>query len=77
MKLSGRTVLVAMLAACAGCGGTGGAGSRTAGNDTLTERQRDSLLAKSRIPGATGVGRAMQVADSTSARARATDSVGP
>jgi hypothetical protein len=64
---------VALLAACAG----GGAGSHAAGGDTLSERQRDSMLAHSRIPGAAGVGRAMNVADSTSARVRATDSVGP
>ena len=52
--------------------------SRAAGAaDTLTERQRDSILAQSRIPGAAGVGRAMKAADSTSARIRATDSVAP
>jgi hypothetical protein len=35
--------------------------------DTLTQRQKDSILANSRIPGASGVKRAMTVADSTSA----------
>lgn len=56
----------------------GGGKSRTAGAaDTLTERQRDSILAQSKIPGAAGVGRAMKAADSTSARIRATDSVAP
>jgi hypothetical protein len=44
--------------------------------DTLTQRQRDSILAQSKIPGARGVGTAMRVADSTSARAQATDTVG-
>jgi len=38
--------------------------------DTLTQRQKDSILAQSRIPGAAGVGRAMRAADSTSARIR-------
>ena len=60
--------------ACAACGGQSGKSS-AGGGDTLTERQRDSVLAKSRIPGASGVGRAMSAADSTSARARASDSV--
>lgn len=36
-------------------------------SDTLTQRQKDSILANSRIPGASGVKRAMTVADSTSA----------
>jgi len=39
--------------------------------DTLTQRQKDSLLAASSIPGARGVGAAMKAADSTSARIRA------
>ena len=59
----------------AGCGGGRSGGSRAA--DTLTERQRDSILAKSRIPGASGVGAAMRAADSTTARVRAADSVAP
>jgi hypothetical protein len=55
----------------------GRSGSADAGRDTLTERQRDSILAKSSIPGASGVGSALRVADSTNARIRATDSVQP
>ena len=61
--------------AAAACGGQTGKSSAAGGQDTLTERQRDSVLAKSRIPGASGVGRAMSAADSTSARVRASDSV--
>jgi len=64
-----------LLAAC-GSGGQSGKSS-AASSDSLTERQRDSMLAKSSIPGASGVGRAMRVADSTSARVRASDSVSP
>lgn len=60
-------VLAMFVAGAAGCGGDGGR-SKTAAGDSLTERQRDSILAKSRIPGASGVGRAMTAADSTSAR---------
>jgi hypothetical protein len=66
-------VVCLVLAACGGRSGASGAAAR----DTLTERQRDSILARSRIPGASGVGRALQAADSTNARIRATDSVQP
>ena len=58
-----------LLAAC------GGGADRTGGRDTLTQRQRDSILAQSRIPGASGVGKAMRVADSTSARVQAADTI--
>ena len=43
--------------------------------DTMTQRQKDSILAKSSIPGASNVGRAMRAADSTSAGAHRADSV--
>lgn len=57
------------------CGGGGGASQKKAASDTLSERQRDSILAKSSIPGASAVGKAMTAADSTSARVRASDTV--
>jgi len=66
-----------LLVPAIGCGGGQTRTSGAAGGDTLSERQRDSMLAQSRIPGATGVGKAMRVADSTSARVRAADSVSP
>jgi hypothetical protein len=66
---------LALTAGACGGGRSGKAG--TAAGDTLTERQRDSILAKSRIPGAAGVGSALRAADSTNARIRATDSVAP
>lgn len=68
-------LLVGMLSVL-GCGGSGGGGAR-AGGDTLSERQRDSILAKSSIPGASAVGKAMTAADSTSARVQAADTIGP
>ena len=58
------------------CGGQSQKSSAAAG-DSLTQRQRDSILAQSRIPGARGVGRAMSASDSISARVRAVDSVTP
>jgi hypothetical protein len=61
--------------ACAGGAKTGA--TRRAASDTLTERQRDTMLSQSSIPGASAVGKAMRVADSTSAQIRSTDSIGP
>jgi hypothetical protein len=55
----------------------GGGQPRHSASDTLTERQRDSILAGSSIPGARGVGAALRAADTTSARVRAADSVAP
>jgi len=63
--------LLLSLAACAGQSSDKQAVNR----DTLTERQKDSILAKSSIPGARAVGRAMTAADSTSAGAHRADSV--
>jgi len=48
---------------------------QTVNRDTLTQRQKDSILANSRIPNAGAVGRAMKAADSASARALRADTV--
>jgi hypothetical protein len=69
-KLSVALVVLSLVA----CGGDS-KDKQAVNRDTLTERQKDSILAKSRIPGASGVGRAMTAADSTSAGARRADSV--
>lgn len=66
--------LSVILVVCAGCSGAKTKESAAEG-DSLTERQRDSILAQSRIPGASGVGAALRAADSTNARIHATDSV--
>jgi len=71
-----RRPFIATALLLAACTGTPSRKSRTA-SDSLTERQRDSILAKSKIPGASAVGKAMRVADSTSAGIRAADSVTP
>ncbi len=71
MKPTILSLFVLALAACSGDSKDKAAVNR----DTLTERQKDSILAKSRIPGASGVGRAMTAADSTSAGAHRADSV--
>ena len=47
----------------------------TANNrDTMTRRQKDSVLAQSSLPGARGVGQALKVSDSLKARQAAQDS---
>lgn len=43
--------------------------------DTLTQRQKDSILANSKIPGARGVGSAMRAADSVGSRVNRADSI--
>jgi outer membrane biogenesis lipoprotein LolB len=73
MYRSTQLLVILLLAACSG----GKTAKSAADGDSLTERQRDSILAQSRIPGARGVGSAMRAADSASARIRATDSVSP
>lgn len=65
-----RSAVAAALALLAACGGSDAGSQQSVNRDTLTQRQKDSILAQSRIPGAAGVGRAMRAADSTSARIR-------
>ncbi len=43
--------------------------------DTLTRRERDSVLGASRIPGAKGIQRAMRAADTANAQTARTDSI--
>jgi outer membrane biogenesis lipoprotein LolB len=66
--LLATTVLIA-------CGGDTAKKPNAVNRDTLTERQRDSVLGQSRIPGASGVAKAMRVADSTSAQVQSTDTI--
>jgi hypothetical protein len=62
------TSFVLLAAACAS--------SDTSANrrDTMTQRQRDSVLAQSGLPGAAGVGKALRAADSAKARQAQLDS---
>ena len=66
-------VPICFIAACGGGGSD--KSSETVNRDTLTERQKDSILAGSKIPGARGVGSAMRAADSMSARIQQSDTV--
>ena len=61
-------VLAIALTAC-------GSGKSDHSADSLTGRQRDSILANSKIPNARAVGSAMRAADSTSAKILRADSV--
>jgi hypothetical protein len=70
-----RAIVWAGLLLVGACGGGGQSNANKVNRDTLTERQQDSILAKSSIPGASAVGKAMNAADSTSARVTASDSV--
>jgi hypothetical protein len=55
------------------CGQSAG-DARTAA-DTLTRRQKDSIVAGLPIPGARGVGRAIEAADRANARTEAHDTI--
>lgn len=61
----GCAIVVLGIAAC-----TQGDSSQTQSRSTMTERQKDSLIARSPIPGAKAVQKSMNVADSASARAQ-------
>lgn len=65
MKLVTMMALLGFIAAC----GSDSDSKQTVNRDTLTQRQKDSILANSRMPGAGTVRRAMTAADSASARA--------
>ncbi len=45
--------------------------------DSMTTRERHEALSRTPIPGASGIGRALQAADSASARVRQLDSIAP
>ena len=62
----------AALVACAALAGCSRSAERPA--STLTEAQRDTAIARSSLPGADVVGRAMQASDREARRAAAMDS---
>jgi hypothetical protein len=68
MRRSGLVLLAIVVSACAA--------PETAGNnrDTMTQRQKDSVLAQSSLPGARGVGMALKTSDSVKARQAQLDS---
>jgi hypothetical protein len=68
----GWIVTAAVLGVWACAESAGDAGSAA---DTLTRRQRDSVISTMPIPGAGGVGRALDAQDASRDRARALDSI--
>ena len=62
-------LLAATLLALTACADTTDKGS------TVTQRQRDSAVAASKLPGAKGVEGAMRASDAAAARAAALDSI--
>ena len=70
MKLFMATITLLSIAC-----GSSDKSRQTVNRDTLTERQKDSILANSKIPNARAVGSAMRAADSTSAGIQRADSV--
>ena len=70
MKALSLCVVTTLLLGCSS--------DRPANNrDTMTQRQRDSVLAQSGLPGAQGVGRALSASDSVRARNAQVDSIQP
>ena len=69
-----RTVIAALLfLLTTGCGGREPAPSKPA----LTQREKDSILAASKVPGAPAVRSAIRAADSASGREHITDTLSP
>ena len=62
-------IVILMLAAISACTGTATDSSKK----KLTQHERDSILAESDLPGANVVGKAMEVSDSLTVRARQLD----
>lgn len=63
-------LLCAVLAACAKA-----QPPKTAASDSLTRRQKDSVLGASRLPGARGIRGALSAQDSAAARNARVDSI--
>lgn len=68
MKSILPAVTIGFMVAC-------GSGQSNQALDTLSQREKDSILANSKIPGARGVGSALRAADSTNAKVLRVDTV--
>jgi hypothetical protein len=74
VKAFALPVLICLLAVA--CPDGSGKASKGGGADTLTTRQRDSVIGESRLPGARGVTKALELVDSANARTARIDSGG-
>lgn len=70
-----RTLLAAVVILAAACAPADE--TRANNRDTMTQRQRDSVLAQSGLPNARAVGKALSAADSARARNAQLDSIRP
>ncbi len=68
-----RWIVATAVLAAGACGQSRGDAASSA--DTLTRRERDSIIATMPIPGASGVGRALDASDRARDRANALDSI--
>ena len=68
-----RFLFVPLILVIACDGGSGAA--KQAARDSLTQRQKDSITAQSELPGARGVGQALEAQDTAAARSRVVDSI--
>ena len=59
----------------ASCGGSDSGDETAEATDTLTRRQKDSIVSTLPVPGAGAVGRAMRASDQARERARAHDTI--
>ncbi len=66
---------VIVICSIAGCGAGENPGEETH-TDTLTRRQKDSILSTLPVPGAGAVGKALDAADAARARAEQHDTIG-
>lgn len=71
--MSPRQRMIALALALATATGLGACAQKSTTARTLTERERDSTLGQSVIPGAAGVTRALAVSDSATAAAQRTN----
>ena len=69
-RFLGALSFLALITACSGEQG----GNR---RDTMTQRQKDSVLGQSGLPGAQAVTKALRAADSVKAKQARADSVSP
>jgi hypothetical protein len=68
-----RWIVTAALLGMWACGR--GGGDAASSSDTLTRREKDSIISTMPIPGAGGVGRALDAQDASRERAAALDSI--
>ena len=71
-----RAIALALAVVLAACGPGQAGDASSAAADTLTRRQKDSILSTMPVPGARSIGTALEAADAAAERARRLDSLG-